>query len=128
MYHCVECGNPFESVYGGWQKYCSYACQKIMLLNKKHGKVSSDPLIRAHVFERDGKQCQYCGTSIVGTGVLEHIVPTRLNGPTEAYNLVVACVSCNKRKGSTIWIPHNLDSITIGYPEWRARILTEAVG
>jgi hypothetical protein len=83
--------------------------------------------VRSLVFERDGYVCQYCGTEAAQNYVLEHIVPTRLDGPTQPYNLVVACRGCNISKGSTVWVPRNLAAITAGYPEWAAKVQELAV-
>lgn len=57
--------------------------------------------------------CHYCGTPgyVWWEGLpswpcfgheLDHVIPERLGGPTTADNLVLACRSCNRRKGTRI--------------------------
>lgn len=83
--------------------------------------------IRAAVHKRDGRVCQYCGTTESNSYIAEHIVPRRLGGPTALHNLTIACSSCNARKRSSVWAPRNLDNITSQHPDWRAHILATAV-
>ena len=49
------------------------------------------------VYARDGRICRYCGTTELLT--IDHVVPRIQGGGDEAANLVVACKSCNSRKG-----------------------------
>lgn len=49
------------------------------------------------VFERDGRQCRYCRS--VDDLTVDHVIPRCQGGPDLATNLVVACRSCNGRKG-----------------------------
>jgi hypothetical protein len=51
----------------------------------------------ATVYERDGRACRYCGSTQDLT--IDHVVPRCQGGGDEADNLVVACRSCNSRKG-----------------------------
>lgn len=55
--------------------------------------------IKAAVYRRDGRQCQYCGTTD-GQFHVDHIVPRIKGGQDTLDNLVVACASCNLSKGS----------------------------
>lgn len=82
--------------------------------------------IREQVFARDGDVCQYCGTTTAQGYIIEHVVPDRRGGPSEPYNLVIACISCNQRKAGNIWIPRNIHKITEHHPEWRERIFNSA--
>jgi len=49
------------------------------------------------VFERDGERCRYCGAAEHLT--VDHVVPRCQGGSDDPDNLVVACRSCNSRKG-----------------------------
>lgn len=72
--------------------------------------------MREYITLRDERVCQYCG----GEGwIIEHVVPAAWNGPARAMNLVIACNSCNFRKGRSVWVPANIDLITENYPVWR---------
>lgn len=50
-----------------------------------------------HVFARDGGACRYCGS--LDNPTFDHVAPRCQGGGDEAENLVVACRSCNSRKG-----------------------------
>lgn len=54
---------------------------------------------KASVYRRDGRICQYCGTSD-GPFHIDHVIPRIKGGPDSIENLVVACASCNTKKGS----------------------------
>ena len=50
---------------------------------------------------RAGSRCEYCQMHQALQGAtfhVEHIIPTSLDGPTEANNLALACPSCNLHK------------------------------
>jgi hypothetical protein len=49
------------------------------------------------VFERDGEVCRYCGRT--ENLSVDHVVPRCQGGGDQLENLVVACRSCNSRKG-----------------------------
>lgn len=51
----------------------------------------------AQVRQRDGGSCRYCGSK--ENLSIDHIVPRCQGGGDEPENLVVACRSCNSRKG-----------------------------
>ena len=74
---------------------------------------------------RDGYICQYCGVKCE-YGVREHVISRSMGGHNEDYNLVYACYSCNVRKRLKVWIPANLEVITINHPEWRDKIISMA--
>ena len=80
------------------------------------------PLTRKIVRERDGKVCQYCGCPTGNKRVVEHVVPSFRGGISKAYNLVIACYQCNRAKSNRVWIPRNLESITVENLEWRRLI------
>ena len=54
--------------------------------------------LRNQVFDRDGGECQECGTTEDLT--IDHIIPRTKNGPTELDNLQLLCRTCNSRKGN----------------------------
>lgn len=81
------------------------------------------PAMRLYIRQRDGRCCQYCGTTTGRTFIIEHVIPAALGGPALPYNLVIACGSCNSYKGRAVWIPRNLDSITADHPTWRQQVL-----
>lgn len=51
----------------------------------------------AEVYCRDGHACRYCGSGDDLT--VDHVVPRCRGGSDRLENLVVACRSCNSRKG-----------------------------
>lgn len=52
--------------------------------------------IEAH--NLDNRECVYCGTKEAEL-CLDHMIPKRYHGPTVIQNCVMACRSCNSRKG-----------------------------
>jgi 5-methylcytosine-specific restriction endonuclease McrA len=56
---------------------------------------------RRNLFRRDRNTCQYCGTKCSTEDLsIDHIVPRSLGGLSTWTNCVVACLSCNARKGN----------------------------
>lgn len=56
---------------------------------------------RKNIILRDRSQCQYCGVQCnKGSASIDHIVPRSRGGRTTWDNVVVACHTCNRRKGS----------------------------
>lgn len=63
---------------------------------------------RAHVYERDGWRCQYCGVHILSReqATVDHVIPSSLGGSHANTNLRTACKSCNSTKSdrSVEWL------------------------
>jgi 5-methylcytosine-specific restriction endonuclease McrA len=56
---------------------------------------------RANVMARDNNSCQYCGAKKVSNDLtFEHVIPRAQGGKTTWENIVMACRSCNIKKGS----------------------------
>lgn len=51
------------------------------------------------IYKRDNNSCQYCGSTRHLT--IDHVVPKCRGGGDTWENLVVACSSCNTKKGNT---------------------------
>jgi len=56
---------------------------------------------RRQIFEAWDNRCAYCG---VPADTLDHVKPRHKGGATVAANLVPACKSCNRKKGSEYWL------------------------
>lgn len=55
---------------------------------------------RKNIFERDGRQCLYCGRKSPKVVLeLEHVIPRSRGGSSAWENLVSACHECNQIKG-----------------------------
>lgn len=55
---------------------------------------------RHNIYLRDKGRCQYCSNFVSRNSfTYEHVVPKAQGGRTTWENVVVACVSCNQRKG-----------------------------
>jgi HNH endonuclease len=53
------------------------------------------------LIERDGPSCVWCGRELWRRDLtVEHVVPRSRGGRTTSENTVVACRSCNRRRGS----------------------------
>ncbi len=56
---------------------------------------------RRNLFRRDRNTCQYCGVRFPTEDLsIDHVVPRSLGGISSWTNCVVACLSCNARKGN----------------------------
>lgn len=56
---------------------------------------------RRSIFERDRSSCQYCGRRFDRSDLaLDHVIPRSRGGMTTWDNVVLACLSCNTRKGN----------------------------
>ena len=59
------------------------------------------PLNIEQLIERDGSSCVWCGRRLWrGDLTVEHVVPRSRGGHLTAENALVACRSCNRRRGS----------------------------
>jgi len=67
------------------------------LISKRNAK----HLFRKQIFEAWGHCCAYC---CLPADTLDHVKPRHKGGGTVATNLVPACKSCNRKKGSEDWI------------------------
>ena len=56
------------------------------------------PVSRKNLLRRDANQCQYCGNRKDLT--IDHIIPRSKGGKHSWNNVVIACVTCNSRKGN----------------------------
>jgi len=55
------------------------------------------------VARRDNNTCQICGKILLDREIeIDHIIPYSKGGSSEEHNLRVACMKCNRSKGSTI--------------------------
>ena len=64
-----------------------------------------DPALQDEVWHRAGGACEYCGLPQSFDPLpfqIDHVIAEQHGGPTESGNLALACLSCNKRKGSNI--------------------------
>ena len=56
---------------------------------------------RRNLFRRDRNTCQYCGKKFPTEDLsIDHVVPRSMGGHSAWTNCVVACLSCNARKGN----------------------------
>jgi len=55
---------------------------------------------RAMIYKRDNNTCQYCGA--ITRLTIDHVIPKCRGGQDTWENLVVACSSCNTKKGNTL--------------------------
>jgi 5-methylcytosine-specific restriction endonuclease McrA len=58
---------------------------------------------RQAVLDRDGWVCTSCGKTLIGfDATADHVTPTVQGGPSEAWNLVAMCRSCNSSKNDRV--------------------------
>ena len=85
------------------------------------------------IYKRDDNKCQYCGSTRHLT--IDHVIPKSKGGSEDWDNLVVACSSCNTKKGDKLLehtdmkllkkprAPYNTMHIKLNkcnIPEWEA--------
>lgn len=63
-------------------------------------KIMAQKPSRAMIYKRDNHTCQYCGSTKRLT--IDHVLPKCRGGEDTWENLVVACSSCNTKKGHTL--------------------------
>jgi 5-methylcytosine-specific restriction endonuclease McrA len=63
-------------------------------------KIMSCKPSRSMIYKRDSYTCQYCGAKTRLT--IDHVIPRCRGGGDTWENLVVACSSCNTKKGNTL--------------------------
>jgi hypothetical protein len=63
-------------------------------------KIMSITPSRAMIYKRDHNTCQYCGSKSKLT--IDHVIPRSKGGDNSWENLVVACSSCNTKKGDRL--------------------------
>ena len=68
---------------------------KMVRRNRKKGLSFS----KKNILRRDNYTCQYCGTSNHPLTV-DHVIPKSRGGKTNWTNIVVACKTCNLKKGN----------------------------
>lgn len=72
----------------------------VRLLNWVKGRRKGVRFSRENVFTRDKGRCQYCSKKLGRPeATYDHVVPRSQGGKTRWENIVIACVSCNQRKG-----------------------------
>lgn len=66
----------------------------------------------ARIWERDSKQCHWCGAatiltrhSIPNQATMDHVLPSSKGGSNDEGNLVLACLRCNNKRGSSVFHP-----------------------
>lgn len=103
---CPGCQKEFTTS-GTHQIYCSKECQKINTPTPEDQNTRN----RFIIFDRDGFQCIYCGSTSYGDGVeltLDHIIPHSKGGSDCAENLVTACRGCNSAKNDRFMVSTSL--------------------
>lgn len=63
-------------------------------------KIMNEKPSRSMVYTRDENKCQYCG--VTRNLTIDHVIPKSKGGDDSWENLVVACVSCNTKKGNKL--------------------------
>lgn len=76
-----------------------------------YAKLMQNKPSRIMIYKRDGHKCQYCGSTKELT--IDHIIPRSRGGEDTWENLVVACNSCNTKKGDKLLEDTNLTLNTI---------------
>lgn len=66
-----------------------------------YGRTSISLRTRQDIFERDDRQCQYCGAALQWSNYhCDHVEPVAKGGSDHHSNLVAACRGCNLSKAA----------------------------
>ena len=63
-------------------------------------KIMSHRPSKTMIYKRDNNSCQYCGS--IYNLTIDHVIPKCRGGQDTWENLVVACCSCNTKKGNML--------------------------
>lgn len=74
--------------------------QLVEYIRLPFSKMSISNPSRAMIYARDQNKCQYCGATRRLT--IDHIIPKSRGGDNSWLNMVVACSSCNTKKGNKL--------------------------
>lgn len=100
----LEAAGMIEHVEGCW-RITRWADRQFETPENSTRRVAlfRDPELRQRIRDRDGDLCRYCGRDVdwkdrrgANGGTYDHVDPRK---PNDFENLVVACRSCNARKG-----------------------------
>ena len=70
-------------------------------------------LTRKNIFLRDNHTCQYCGK--MNNLTIDHVIPRSKGGGDRWDNVVVCCIRCNNKKGSSTPEEAGLKLVSIPY-------------
>ncbi len=74
------------------------------------------PLTNTALFNRDKRQCMYCGYFFnVSDLSRDHVLPTSRGGLDKWENVVTACKRCNQHKGNRLLSEIDMDLIALPY-------------
>ncbi len=91
----------------------SYSPVELQRIVKERAKVSLRT--RIAMYKRDRGCCRYCHKPVTEKEwEPDHVVPISLGGSNKLSNLVVACISCNRRKGANVWQPRPIIGTKMG--------------
>lgn len=72
----------------------------VRLLRFVHLKSRRPPLTRTNLLLRDSYKCQYCSKILEKSeSTIDHVIPRSKGGKTTWENVVIACPTCNLKKG-----------------------------
>jgi hypothetical protein len=82
------------------QKLSSRVIRLLTYVRIPFVKIVNHKPSKTAIYKRDGNKCQYCGATKHLT--IDHIIPKSKGGGDSWINLVVACSSCNTKKGDKL--------------------------
>ena len=85
------------------EKACLLSNRVIRLINYVRipiSKIMMHKPSREMIYKRDEYTCQYCGA--ISKLTIDHVIPKSKGGRDSWENLVVACSSCNTKKGDKL--------------------------
>lgn len=72
----------------------------VRFIRATQGRRKAIKFSRENVYARDNGKCQYCRRPVThGDATYDHVIPKAQGGQTNWTNIVIACVSCNQKKG-----------------------------
>ncbi len=100
---CARCGGSLINRRLG-AIYCSKTCKSMDHTFKHRSKTRTTSVARRHeLWLRDEGICYICKSPVAEKKFeLDHLIPVHVGGSNEATNLAVACLRCNRSRGTRI--------------------------
>jgi 5-methylcytosine-specific restriction endonuclease McrA len=101
---CLRCGAAMEHK-KSHALYCSKTCKSMDHNFMHRGGTRLSKARRQRIIDRDKATCYSCGSKLQISDIeLDHLIPVSKGGTSDAQNVAVSCVKCNRQRGNKIML------------------------